>query len=73
MTFEPIATETNYKGVKNAEDKEFVLIEKIAKEVDKKNVNELINEINLLKNSSSKTHKGRLIFWQNVLSEIDKM
>jgi hypothetical protein len=73
VTFEPIADATNYKGVENDGGKKFGSIEDIAKNVAKKTVKELINENNFYKDSSTNTSKGRLIFWQNVLDEIDKM
>ena len=71
VTFEPIANATNYKGVKNGDDKKFGQIENIAKNVAKKIVNEIIEERYNFRKKATNYNNNRIKFWQNVLVEID--
>ena len=71
VTFEPIANATNYKGVKNGDDKEFEVMEEISKNVAKKFVNEIIEE--RFREKVSKYNNDRIKFWKNVLVEIEGM
>jgi len=71
VTFEPIANATNYKGVKNGDDKKFEVIEEVSKNVAKKFVNEIIEE--RFREKVSKYNNDRIKFWQNVLIEIEGM
>lgn len=73
VTFEPIANATNYKGIKNGDDKKFGQIEDIAKNVAKKFVNEIIKERYDFREKATKYNNDRIKFWQNVLVEIDGM
>ena len=73
MTFEPIANATNYKGIKNGDDKKFGQIEAIAKKVAKTFVKEIITESEKYEYGHPVLLGKRKEFWQNVLSEIDAM